>query len=606
MVLVKNTLILVYLLSVVLFGCFLKYIYLYNFILYKFFYRDDPNNTYDYIIVGAGSAGSILANRLSKNSQDKLLLLEAGMIDNDILHIPSIGLLLQQTEFDWQYKTVPQQNACMGLTGNVSLWPMGKIFGGTSMLNNMLYVRGHQHDYDEWFKNKSDYSIADIWQYFKKIENDKAKSCTERPVYLSDLTFTTILPKIMLKAAETLGYSTIEDNYNCVPGFNIPKANLYQGKRWTSADSLKWPKRDNLSIKTSCIVEKVLFKGNFEAYGVQYNCLGSTYKAFASKAVILSAGVVGSPKILMLSGIGPKAHLKSLGITPIINLPVGENLQDHVTTGFDLVLLNQSLGIGIPEMISPVSIYDYFINGAGPWSTTGCEVMAFFNTLKNFGSPDLQFMVMPLGISEDNGHYLRRLVDQLWSTYFSKITKKTMTILPVLLHPKSKGSVRLASKDFKDLPLIDPQYLSDPRDVEVLLNGIKIIQRLVKTKEFQELGAEFNNLVLPECAMNKFNTKSYWECYIRHLTITAYHPVGTCKMGSRDDESAVVDFDFKVKGTNKLYVADGSVLPTQSSGNINGPIMMLAEMAADLVRKNYYLSFKKCSFFDIFIPKSKC
>ncbi|XP_066248457.1 glucose dehydrogenase [FAD, quinone]-like [Euwallacea similis] len=610
----SSLVILVYVATVSLFGIFLHYALLISDVLYTFI-PIEKNEIFDYIVVGGGSAGSIIANRLAKNSKDTVLVLEAGKDLSDLLHIPSVGLLLQKTAYDWSYHTVPQKHACKGLNNNISLWPMGKVLGGTSMLNNMLYTRGHREDFDEWFRENEFYNYSDILQYFKALEqykNTKGYSNSHKPMFISQLSFSTNLPTVLLEAAKHLGYPVMSNNnLNCKLGFDSPAVNLFNGKRWTSADNLKEHPRVNLFIKINCLVEKIILKYGFEAKGVQYIFLGKKYRAFAKKAVILSAGVIGSPKILMLSGIGPKNHLNSLGIPLVANLPVGNNLQDHVTTGFDLILLNHTLSLGLENILSPISMYEYFIKGSGPWTTTGCELMAFFNTKSKSSKlrPDLQFMVMPLGLSEDNGYFLRNLVgisDTIWSSYFAKIKKKSLTILPVLLHPKSRGTIRLQSKDPLTPPLIDPQYLTEPEDVEVLIRGIQIIKDLMKTQDLQLFGAELNNNTLTECQEYAFDTKEYWECYVRYLSTTAFHPVGTCKMGKRDDPTTVVDYNFQIKALNKLYVVDGSVLPSLPSGNVNGPILMLAEMAADYVRKNSYLSSKVCAISEIFVPKHIC
>ncbi|KAH1027456.1 glucose dehydrogenase [FAD, quinone] isoform X1 [Dendroctonus ponderosae] len=618
MVLKRTLVIVLYVTSMFIFGFILKY----SDVLSDFLYSLSPIDTrqeFDYIVVGGGSAGSVIANRLARNAQDRVLVLEAGKNTMGLLHIPSVGLLLQGTPFDWSYKTVPQQNACLALNNNVSVWPMGKVLGGTSMLNNMLYVRGHEEDFKEWFKGKEDYSYDDVMAYYKKLEvfgtpKEKDPSRFDAPVFIRDLIFSTDLNNILLKGAKNLGFPVLDTNFNSKLGFNIPKANLHNGKRWTSTDQLKKNTNSNLLIRTNCFVNKVIINVGFEAQGVEYSYLGKKNSAYAKKAVILSAGVIGTPKILMLSGIGRKHHLDDLKIHTVVDLPVGDNLQDHVTTGFDLVLLNNSLSLSLERIVSPFSALEYFFKGSGPWSSTGCEVMAYFDTgSKNVsqksGRPDLQFMIMPLGITEDSGYYLRKLMgisDLVWSRYFSKIQKKSMTILPVLLHPKSNGIVRLKDKNPSTEPFIDPQYLTNRQDIEVLISGIRLIQNLLKTQPLASFGADFNTHAFPGCEEFPFDSEKYWECYIRQLTITSYHPVGTCKMGRKEDASTVVDFTFQVKGINKLYAVDGSVLPTLPSGNINGPIMMLAEMAADLVKKAHYLSYKQCVLMDLFVPETMC
>lgn len=372
---------------------------------------------------------------------------------------------------------------------------------------------------------------------------------------------------------------------------------MSNGRRFTSAHNLNHKSSKGLVIHSNTVVEKVLLRANYEAYGVKYTYLDDTYYARAKKGVILSAGAIGTPKILLLSGIGPKKHLKSIGITPKIDLPVGENLQDHVTTGFDLVLLNQSLGLGIEEMMSPFSMWSYFINGKGPWTTAGCENVAFFAP-ETEKVPDLQFMVLPIGVSTDNCTHLHSLVnigEQTCKDYFGRIeAEAAVSILPIVLHPKSRGSVTLKDKNPETYPVINPNYLIHKDDIEIILKGIEIIKNLIATKPMKKFGSKLNENIFPGCEEFSFDTRPYWECYIRHLTITSYHPVGTCSLGM------VVNDDFQVKGTNKLYVVDGSILPELPSGNPNAAIMMLAEKAADVIKYHQFLSTKTCRVTDCF------
>ncbi|XP_018571670.1 glucose dehydrogenase [FAD, quinone]-like isoform X1 [Anoplophora glabripennis] len=491
---------------------------------------------------------------------------------------------------------------------------MGKIVGGTSMLNNMVYVRGHPEDFKQWFINRSNYDfMTDVLPYFEKLENEVQDDDLSGSMYLSDLVFKSSLPDLILKAGKELNFG-ISDVTNCKQGFGMPKVNMKQGKRWTSSHRLLKLKNKNVFLRTNRVVEKVLFHQNFEAYGIQYLHLGKSYRVKASRGIILSAGVIGTPKILLLSGIGPKTHLDKLNIPTKVNLPVGDNLQDHITTGLDLILLNQTLGIGIEQMLSPFSVFEYFLYGTGPWTTGGCEVLAFVNTdstdVNRDTQPDLQFMVMPLGINEDIGVHLRHLMgisDYTWNNYFSYLNQmKAMTILPILLHPKSRGTVRLRDANVNSLPIIDPGYLTEQEDIEVLLKGINLIKKLINSRSMEKLGAKLNTNIFPGCENFKFDSKAYWECYVRHLTITSYHPVGTCKMGHEQDVSAVVNYDFQVKGTNNLYVIDASVMPTITSGNVNGAVLMLAEMASDIIRSKDFFSRKKCSVIEIFVSKDFC
>ncbi|KAJ8953917.1 hypothetical protein NQ318_019157 [Aromia moschata] len=604
-----------YFILINLFGIFLYFLEYVDLLFCSDCKEIDSSEVFDYIVVGAGSAGSIIARRLGEDKTLKILLLEVGKYDNTLLDIPSVGLLLQKSVFDWQYVTTPQLASCLALDNNASHWPMGKIVGGTSMLNNMVYTRGHFEDFNEWFQRKKNYNYdTDVLPYFRKLESNRHE--TKSSVYIKDLIFTSILPDILLDAATSLGFRVSQDTTDCNIGFGMPKVTIHKGSRWTTAHHLLSLNKPNIFLRTNRFVEEVLFHNNYEAYGVKYSYWGKSFYAKASNGVILSAGTIGSPKLLMLSGIGPKDHLDDLNIPCKVNLPVGENLLDHVTTGLDLILLNQSLGIGIEQMLSPYSIFEYFWYGTGPWTTGGCEVLGFMDTQSPISShscskrPDLQFMVMPLGLNEDGGTLIRRLMgisDYTWNNYFALLNQtKTMTILPVLLHPKSRGTVRLKDKCFKSSPIINPKYLSNKDDVEILIRGINVIKKLTGTDAMKKLGARLNDNIFPGCENFKFDSHFYWECYVRHLTITSYHPVGTNKMGEETDSTTVVDFNFQVKGTNNLFVVDASVLPTNPSGNINGPILMLAEVASDAIKYRDFLNRERCSIEEIFIAKNYC
>ncbi|KAG5876584.1 hypothetical protein JTB14_015990 [Gonioctena quinquepunctata] len=430
---------------------------------------------FDYIV-------ALVAGRLAENRNISVLVLEAGKYSNKLLDIPVLGVLLQKTHFDWQYTTVPQTNSCLGLNNNESIWPMGKIMGGTGMLNNMIYVRGHEEDFVDWFRNKKDFDFRkDIFPYFKKLEQWSSEDPHQGSIFVRNLTVTSILPKVILEAAQRLGFTISKNTEDCEEGFGMPKVNIHNGQRWTPSHKLISLNKPNVLV-----------------------------------------GVVGTPKILLNSGVGPKVHLNEVNITTRVDLPVGENLQDHVTTGFDLILLNQTLGIGIEQMLSPFSVFEYFWSGAGPWTFSGCEALSFLNTKlgachKSNVQPDLQFMVMPLSLNQDDGIHLRHLIgvtNHIWDKYFAQWKETAITILPIVLHPKSRGTVRLKDSDFKNKPLIDPNYLSHEDDVTILLKGIDIIKKLANTEEMKKLGARLNENIFPGCDNFTFGTKNYWECYM--------------------------------------------------------------------------------------------
>lgn len=374
--------------------------------------------------------------------------------------------------------------------------------------------------------------------------------------------------------------------------------NVKNGKRWSSGHQLLTLNRPNLRIETSAFVEKVLFKANYEAYAVRFTQNSQTRTVRAKKAIVLSSGAIGSPKILMHSGVGPRAHLESLGIKTVADLPVGENLQDHIATGYDLFSTDIELGFNFASMCSPFTICEYFTQSKGAWMTTGVELIGFDG---EGARPQIQLMVMPLGLAFDGGGRLLKasnIKSATYERYFRDlIGKGHVTVLPVLLHPKSRGSVRLSNKNPKSKPLINPNYLSDITDVKTLIKGIGLVKSLGVLQMYKKH--------FPGCESFEFDTETYWECYVRHLSLTSFHPVGTCKFGNRED-GGVVDYNFQVYNTNRLYVVDASVFPTLTSGNVNGAVLMLAEKLSDILKEKDYFSVACCCFMEIFLPKNKC
>lgn len=460
---------------------------------------------------------------------------------------------------------------------------MGKIIGGSARLNNMVHMRSYTDEIAQWFNNK--YTIPELDQYLNDLE--------EHDLPFEKLKFKTPLSNAILQAADESGFAL---NDNEKTGFMAPLVNQKNGARWSTSHTLMNSHFGNPTSKvlSNAFVEKIVINPKTQtAVSVIFERFGRKLTVSAKNGIILTSGAIGTPKILLLSGIGPKKHLETVGIKVIKDLPVGENLIDHVTTGLDLILLNKSINFGISDLMNPMNAWYYLTKGSGLWTTSGCEALAILNTQEKkpndtvfFNSlPDLQLMVLPVGISTDHGTHLRNAIgitDMVWNSYFSKITfNNAVTILPIVLHPKSKGIVRLSSNNPSDLPLVDPKYFSDEDDVDTILRGIDIIKKLLGTKSMNDLGASLNMNPFPGCESHTFDSRDYWVCYVRQLTLTTYHPAGTCRMGSKDDESVVVDYDFKVKGVNNLFVADASLFPTLPSGNINSAVALLAKIFSD-------------------------
>ncbi|XP_011499717.1 PREDICTED: glucose dehydrogenase [FAD, quinone]-like, partial [Ceratosolen solmsi marchali] len=575
MILLKFIYYIIYSIGVIVFMCYVDILYMYNFYQDWLFCDIKNNSEYDYLIVGAGSSGSVLATQLSKVKAN-VLLIEAGGTPINFFDIPVLAPLLLNTVYDWKYVTVPQKNACKGLNNNQSIWSAGKILGGSSRLNYMVYVQGHPDDYNPW--------LSDI----KEPIVDRGGS-----LYVSNKNWYSKLSDAILQGVTELSYSL--RNYNKVlpTDFMKPYLTIKNGERWSTDRLISESNDIKLKILTNSFVNKILFKSK-KAVGVEFLRNNQIYRVFAKSGVILCAGTIGTPKLLMLSGIGPKQNLEKHNIKIVADLPVGKNLMDHIITGVDLVILNTSVALSIADIINPFSLLEYYLFKTGPWTSSGVDVIGTLHSqLQNNKTsvPDLQIMTFPVGLSQDNGVLLRKnlgISDKIFNEYFAPLVYKTaVTIAPVLLHPQSIGEIQLRSSDFHDNPIIDPNYLSEEEDVLKLVDGIEFIKRLINTKAMKELGAILYEKPFPGCENITFDTINYWKCYIKHLTFSTYHPIGTCRMGD------VVDSKFRVYETKNLYVVDASVFPKLPSGNINAPVVMLSEKAAGLFIKDFTDGTKK-------------
>jgi choline dehydrogenase len=487
------------------------------------------------------------------------LLIEAGSYgDSFILNIPIVQPLIVKSNYDWQYKTQSQKYSCKAFKDEKCSWTLGKILGGSHRINNMIYHRGNQSDYED---------LIDLEEF------EELFSSYESSTPISEGKFHSKVAESFIKAAKFLGF---ED-------FGLTNLTHTNGSRFTHAKKLM--NYENVDIVTNAFATRILFSDQNpkNPIGIEYEKFGRLRQAYGNK-IVLSAGVIGSPRLLMLSGIGPKDDLEKIGIKNIENLPVGENLQDHISTGLDLIFLNQTSGVSMKEILNPLNLLTDF------HSFNGCDAMGFVSLNKSGTSTDLSFMLVPMEVNSDYGAHLRHIAnikDEIWENHFSKDTNSfPITILPILLKPKSRGFLKLQTKDYKVSPIINPNYLSDVEDVKKLISGIRIIQQIINTSEMQKFGAEINPKSFPGCENIIFDSYDYWECYIRHVTLSIYHQSGTCKMGDESDPSTVVLKNFQVKNIPNLYVVDGSILPIPPSANPHATITMFAQKFVKLMTLN--------------------
>lgn len=382
-----------------------------------------------------------------------------------------------------------------------------------------------------------------------------------------------------------------------IVNFLIPKVMQKKGQRWTFGDNYHYKEKQGHRILFGARVDKIILDrkvndpSKLQASGLIYKQNGRLHTVYATKKIILSAGPIGSPAILLKSGVGPAELYERLDneIEMVKNVTaVGQNLQDHVTTGLNLVLLKENLGLNPWNILSPLSIMQYFANGTGPMTMGGCEGLGFIQTSSSLPVPDLGFVVIPVGVHADGGIYMRHnfnLKDSVWLQYFQPLVgKSSVSILPVLLHPKSRGYVTLKRRLDNTIHLaINPKYLTSDEDVDLLVMGIRILQKIIKTKPMRDLGAELNTQPYPGCEDDRFDSDSYWKCYIRHLTLTSYHPAGTCRMGFDKNTSVVRPDTFQVHDIDNLYICDSSVMPSLASGNPQAVVGMLAKRFLNLI-----------------------
>ncbi|WP_214367244.1 GMC family oxidoreductase [Pseudonocardia sp. H11422] len=521
--------------------------------------------SFDYVIVGAGSAGCVLASRLTEDPTVSVLLLEAGGRDDaDEIRIPAAFSSLFKTKWDWNYRTTEQKQ----LDGRRAYWPRMKALGGCSSMNAMIYIRGHRADYDSWRDQHGaqGWGYADVLPYFVRAEGNARLGGpyhgTSGPLHVEDRRYTHELTEAWVESAVASGLKR-NDDFN---GADQEGAGLYQvtckrGRRWSVADGYLHPAlaRPNLTVHTGAHATRVVMDGA-RAAGVQYVQDGTVRTAVADAEVLLAGGSINTPQLLMLSGIGPATHLRETGIDVLLDLPgVGENLHDHPA----VPLLWRTRGTSdLVDFSNPARLIQWQALGRGPLASNVGEGGGFFHSRDGLAAPDLQVHVAPTGFY-DNG--LREPAGRMF------------TAAPTLVSVTSRGRLRLRSADPSWRPEIDVRYYDDPADLDAMLAGCR---RVLEMAQEGPLAKLLDTSYRPAAGVR--SSDSELIDHIRALTQTLYHPVGTCAMGSGED--AVVDPELRVRGTEGLRVVDASVMPVVPRGNTNAPTIMIAEKAADLLR----------------------
>ena len=566
------------------------------------------NLQFDFIVVGGGTAGSAVASRLSEVASWRVLLIERGVDPSPSSDIPALLLFLHGSEEDYHYKVEPNERYCQGIKNGQCVWSKGKALGGSSVINAMLHIRGTDKDYNEWAESGNEgWSYDEVLPYFRKIENyhpDIAKKYGEKlygtggPLTLRKFNYSeTGLHDVLLNAVEDLGLPTIDMmNGEKYIGYGKAHGNIDNGVRQNVAKAYLKPAigRKNLYVMKSARVDKVILDGT-KAAGVKVTLKnGRTIVIKASKEVILSAGSIASPHILMLSGIGPKSELEKQRIKVVADLPVGKNLQDHIIwLGVHLTYVNKT---AVP--ISPTFMldwaYEYLLHRKGEFSSVGgVDLLGFVNTKDPASKyPNIEFhhTLIPQNhrFKIDALSRAFNFADEL-AEEMRKMNAEAETIFmcPVLLNPKSHGVLKLKSANPEDQIVIHANYFEDKEDVDAFIESIKIVRSFLKTKTFKELGIQLRRFDIPACRKHKTESREYWECNLKHTAETVYHPVGTCKMGPMDSNDSVVDPALKVHNIQGLRVIDASIMPKITSGNTHAPTLMIAEKGADLIKKEW-------------------
>jgi len=545
---------------------------------------ETTDREYDFIVVGGGAAGSVIASRLSENPRWKILLLEAGPDEPAGAQVPGLASAFLNTDITWNYVTTNESHACLATNGTCGM-TQGKNLGGNTVHNGMIYLRGHPLDYQHWAElGNEGWSWDEIEQYFFKNEDNgeiervgRVHHATGGPLPVERYPYFTAFGNSILEASSQAGYGVSEDlNGDMKSGFSQIQAMQEKGVRRSSARAYLWPARNrrNLHISLNSTVTKVIIE-NKTAVGVVYFKNGVPKSVRATREVIISGGVVQSPHLLLLSGIGPEDQLESVGVPVIHHLPgVGENLHDHPCAIIPLTM-NE------PDTFDNnwVTAFTYLVNQTGHLSSIGSmsAIGMLESKVATPNRPDIEVYIYSYLSNCATGE-----VGGLQSA-----GRRAVTLLPSFLYPKSRGRISLVSNDPFENPSIWMNYLAASEDIDGMVEAIKKALALLDTEAFRAYNVTLSDEPVEACSNHEFKSDEYWACIARQANYALYHQGGTCKMGPPNDPMAVVDSRLRVRGIKRLRVVDNSIMPDVPASNTAAPAMMIGERGADLIKEDW-------------------
>ncbi|KAJ9596746.1 hypothetical protein L9F63_012232 [Diploptera punctata] len=548
---------------------------------------------YDFIVVGAGVAGPVVASRLSEISSWNVLLIEAGPHEPTITSVPAFAMTARGTVLDWNYQTENTTLACLS-TGGRCKWSRGKMVAGSSGMQGMMYTRPHPAILDIWNENVTGWSFSDVLPYYIKSENNLNPEMVEPgyhgfsgPMTVQQFPSRPEMANAVVEAGIELGYRNGDLNGQNQTGGAVAQMMVFEGLRMSTSRAYLRPfykERDNLKLLVNAQVTKVLIHNDTKkAYGVEYvDTNGVTHTIYAEKEVILSAGAVNSPQLLLLSGIGPKEDLTSVGIEPIVDLPgVGQNLQNHVAGSVSFHINDDSR-----NTLTLAAVNEFINSRTGNLSSTGITQTTLFMKSKYVTDdvPDLQVFFdgysSSCSMTGNDG-------ECTGTGLVGSCAQRLIYARPTNVRPLSRGYLTLKSSNPLDPPLIYPNYLQELQDVDVLVDGLKLCLQMANTTAMQKYNLELNVNPVSGCENYTFASDEYFACSVRMATGAENHQAGTCKMGAATDQTSVVDNELKVHGVSNIRVIDASIFPVNPNSNPTSVIIMAAEKISDVIKASW-------------------